>query len=112
MVQLFNEEEKESAEGLDSSMEGGLGLADGTAAPAGSGDSTVGAVRFEDAYRRLEALVAEMERGDLPLEQLLSRFEEGVGLVRHCRTFLKQAQLRVEQFVEQRDGQWILKDVE
>jgi exodeoxyribonuclease VII small subunit len=67
---------------------------------------------FEQAYARLEQLVTEMERGDLPLEELLTRFEEGVGLVKQCRSFLKQAQLRVEQFVEQRDGHWVLKGLE
>lgn len=65
---------------------------------------------FEDAFARLEALVAEMERGDLPLEALLAKFEEGVGLVKNCQAFLRQAQLRVEQFVEVKDGQWVLKD--
>ena len=68
--------------------------------------------RFEESYRRLEELVAEMERGDLPLEELLTRFEEGVRLVKHCRGFLKQAQLRVEQYIEQRDGHWVLKELE
>lgn len=68
--------------------------------------------RFEEAYARLEQLVGEMERGDLPLEELLKRFEEGVDLVKHCRGFLKQAQLRVEQYIELRDGHWVLKEVE
>jgi len=67
-------------------------------------------VPFEDAFARLEALVAEMERGDLPLEALLAKFEEGVGLVKNCQAFLRQAQLRVEQFVEVKDGAWVLKD--
>ena len=66
---------------------------------------------FEDAYSRLEELVAEMEGGDLPLEDLLTRFEEGVKLVKHCQGFLKQAQLRVEQYVEQKDGHWVLKEL-
>ena len=70
------------------------------------------AMRFEDAYSRLEKLVGEMEGGELPLEDLLSRFEEGVKLVKHCQGFLKQAQLRVEQYVEQKDGRWVLKDLE
>jgi len=79
---------------------------------AGSGAAAPGMpqVPFEDAFARLEALVAEMERGDLPLEGLLAKFEEGVGLVRSCNAFLRQAQLRVEQFVEVKDGQWVLKD--
>jgi len=68
--------------------------------------------RFEESFERLESIVEEMERGELPLEDLLTRFEEGVALVRQCRSFLKQAQLRVEQYVEQKDGQWILKELD
>jgi exodeoxyribonuclease VII small subunit len=67
-------------------------------------------IRFEEASARLEQLVSEMERGDLPLEELLTRFEEGVALVKHCQAFLKQAQLRVSRFVEQKDGHWVLKE--
>ena len=68
--------------------------------------------RFEEAFRRLEEVVDEMERGELPLEQLLSRFEEGIELVKRCRAFLKQAQARVERFVEVKDGRWVLKDLD
>lgn len=68
--------------------------------------------RFEEAFARLETLVEEMEHGDLSLEELLARFEEGVGLVRVCQEFLKRAQERVEQFVELRDGAWVLKELE
>jgi exodeoxyribonuclease VII small subunit len=69
-------------------------------------------LKFEDAFSRLEALVGEMEQGDQPLEELLDKFEEGVRLVRHCQEFLKQAQLRVEQYVEQKDGHWVLKEIQ
>lgn len=68
--------------------------------------------RFEEAFARLETLVEEMEHGDLSLEELLARFEEGVKLVRVCQEFLKRAQERVEQFVELRDGAWVLKELE
>jgi exodeoxyribonuclease VII small subunit len=85
------------------------GLARGSAPSAGEGAP---ALRFEDSYARLEAIVADMERGELPLEELLQRFEEGVGLVRHCNEFLKQAQLRVEQYVEQKDGHWVLRSLD
>ena len=76
----------------------------------GRKDTNSQALRFEDAFARLEALVGEMERGELPLEQMLDRFEEGVRLVRHCNEFLSQAQLRVERYVEQKDGHWVLKE--
>jgi exodeoxyribonuclease VII small subunit len=107
MVQLFNEAAQEGPE-FPAEVHTPPGAED--VSPASPAANTV--PRFEDAYQRLEALVAEMERGDLPLEELLSRFEEGVGLVRSCRSFLKQAQIRVEQYVEQRDGHWVLKDLE
>lgn len=80
-------------------------------AQAAAGPAAAG-VPFEEAFSRLEALVDEMERGDLPLEALLAKFEEGVGLVKNCQAFLRQAQLRVEQFVEVKDGQWVLKELE
>ncbi|MCH7472644.1 exodeoxyribonuclease VII small subunit [bacterium] len=81
-------------------------------APTGLSAPDTGELRFEDAFSRLEELVNAMERGDLPLEELLARFEEGVGLVKHCSAFLKQAQLRIEQYVEQKDGQWVLKEMQ
>jgi exodeoxyribonuclease VII small subunit len=77
-----------------------------------AGAEASGAPAFESSFARLEEIVAEMERGELPLEDLLGRFEEGVGLVRNCQKFLEQAQLRVAQFVEQKDGQWILKNLD
>ena len=77
---------------------------------AAEGGQESGAKAFEESFARLEEIVTEMEKGELPLEELLGRFEEGVGLVRNCRSFLEQAQLRVAQYVENKDGQWVLKD--
>jgi exodeoxyribonuclease VII small subunit len=51
---------------------------------------------FEQALAELEALVARLERGDLPLEEALKTFERGVELTRHCQGSLKTAQQRVE----------------
>ena len=46
------------------------------------------------------------------LEEMLARFEEGVALVRRCNAFLKQAQARVEQYVEHKDGHWVLRELD
>ena len=81
-------------------------------AKAGKTKAQAEAPRFEEAFSRLEEVIDEMERGDLPLEDLLARFEEGVELVKSCRGFLKQAQTRIERFVEIKDGQWVLKELE
>jgi exodeoxyribonuclease VII small subunit len=59
---------------------------------------------FEQALERLEALVDELERGDLPLEAALARFEEGVGLTRELGLQLESAERRVEQLVREGAG--------
>ena len=52
---------------------------------------------FEEAIARLESLVGELEGGDLPLEDSLKSFEEGVRLVRSCTARLQRAELRIQQ---------------
>lgn len=52
--------------------------------------------KFEECLQRLEVIVKEMERGDLPLEQSLKLFEEGVTLSASCRKELEQAEGRIE----------------
>jgi exodeoxyribonuclease VII small subunit len=65
--------------------------ADPTASPA--------VLPFEAVRKRLEAVVAELERGELPLESQLARFEEGVRLVREAQARLDQAEQRVEELL-------------
>ena len=59
---------------------------------------------FEQALAELEALVARLERGDLPLDEALQTFERGVELTRYCQGSLKTAQQRVEILLK-RNGQ-------
>ena len=51
---------------------------------------------FEQALTELEALVAKLEQGDVPLEEALQTFERGVALTRQCQTALRTAQQKVE----------------
>ncbi|MDR2216015.1 MAG: exodeoxyribonuclease VII small subunit [Nevskiaceae bacterium] len=51
---------------------------------------------FEQSLQQLEALVERLERGDLPLSESLSLFEQGVALTRQCHARLSEAQQRVE----------------
>ena len=51
---------------------------------------------YSDALRRLEAIVAELERGGMDLETTLERFEEGSKLLERCQTELKEAEGRLE----------------
>ena len=52
--------------------------------------------KFEECLQRLEEIVLQLERGDLPLEQALKLFEEGVGLSNSCRKELDEAEGKVE----------------
>lgn len=51
---------------------------------------------FEKKLNRLEEIVAKMEGGDIPLEDSLKLFEEGVKLSRTCQTELDEAEQKVE----------------
>ena len=51
---------------------------------------------YSDALRRLEAIVAELERGGMDLEATLERFEEGSRLLERCQSELKEAEGRLE----------------
>jgi exodeoxyribonuclease VII small subunit len=55
-----------------------------------------GLVGLEKSLEELEALVARLEGGDLPLEQALKEFERGVRLTRQCQAALQEAEQKVE----------------
>ena len=59
---------------------------------------------FEQSLSELEALVAKLEQGDVPLEDALKTFERGVALTRQCQTALRTAQQKVEVLLA-RDGE-------
>ncbi len=51
---------------------------------------------FEDSLKKLEKLVAEMESGTLPLDEMMKRFEEGRRLVAFCTAELETIRQRIE----------------
>lgn len=61
------------------------------------GAKTPGEPSFDQRLERLEALVAELENGGLGLEAAIARYQEGVRLLRECRTTLESFQKRVEE---------------
>ena len=60
--------------------------------------------KFEDALQKLEAIVTQMEEGDLPLEETLKAFEEGVRLARFCASKLDEAERKVEKLMRDQAG--------
>ena len=59
---------------------------------------------FEENMARLEALVAQLERGDAPLSESLALFEEGAKLVSQCRKELDTAEQKVAKLAKGADG--------
>jgi len=64
----------------------------------------VPALKFEEAMSRLETIVSELEKGDLPLDESLKIFEEGIKLSKTCLKMLDDAERKVEILVQDKDG--------
>jgi exodeoxyribonuclease VII small subunit len=64
---------------------------------------------FEEALQKLESIVEAMESGDLPLEALLARFEEGTRLAQVCQAKLAEAELKIQKLEKTAAGDAVLK---
>ncbi len=69
-------------------------------------------VNLEKTHADLEALVEELESGDLPLEKAMKKFEDGIKLTRACQTALKDAEQKVEILVQSAGGDEDLQSFE
>ena len=58
---------------------------------------------FEDALGHLESIVDSMEQGQVPLAELLARYEEGTKLPKICEARLKDAELKIDLLKKARD---------
>jgi exodeoxyribonuclease VII small subunit len=58
---------------------------------------------FEDALGELEAIVSQLERGDVPLEDTIARFERGIALARRCEDRLGEAEQKVALLLREGD---------
>jgi exodeoxyribonuclease VII small subunit len=58
---------------------------------------------FEEAVAELESILSEMERGEVPLEESLTRYERGNFLLQHCRQVLAKAEQQIEELSKAAD---------
>ena len=65
---------------------------------------------FEVASARLEEIVKMLEKGNLSLDESLSLYEEGVGLVRFCNGALENAERKIKVLAKGENGEMIEKD--
>ncbi len=59
---------------------------------------------FEAALAKLETIVDSMESGEVPLAELLAKYEEGSKLLKVCESRLKDAELKIEKLKKVKDG--------
>ena len=67
---------------------------------------------FEEAFAQLEAAVAALQDGQMPLERALHSYEEGMKLAQHCSDLLEKAELRVQQLRVTVDGAPVVEPFE
>ena len=66
---------------------------------------------FEDALKKLEAIVEAMESEELPLESLLAKYEEGTRLAKACQEKLAEAELKIQQLEKNAAGEMKLQSL-
>jgi exodeoxyribonuclease VII small subunit len=62
--------------------------------------------QFEDALKKLEKTVEKLEHGNLPLEEAMEAFTEGVQLVKYCNQKLDEAENKVQRLLKDEQGNW------
>lgn len=70
---------------------------------------TASTLSFEQAVEHLEKIVADMENGELPLDDVLKKYEEGTRLVQFCSQKLNEAEKKIELLQKKPDGTVELK---
>ena len=67
---------------------------------------------FEASLAELEEIVGKLEDGDMPLEESLALFEQGIKLSRDCRDRLTKAERRIEILMQDSDGNLVASEIE
>ena len=69
-------------------------------------------INLEKSLANLEAIVDELEAGELPLDKAMKKFEDGIKLTRSCQAALKEAEQRVQVLLKSAGGEESLEDFE
>ena len=74
-----------------------------------SSSAKTASLPFEEALKKLESIVEAMESEELPLENLLAKYEEGTRLAKVCQDKLAEAELKIQQLEKNAAGEMKLK---
>ena len=67
-------------------------------------------MHFEEAFKRLEVIVGNLESGDLSLEESMKLFEEGIGLTDACKSRLEDAEQKIQLLLKNSVGKLNLEE--
>jgi exodeoxyribonuclease VII small subunit len=66
-------------------------------------------IKFEEALKKLERIVDDLERGELTLDEALKKYQEGIELSRVCAERLENAKKKIDVLVKNKKGDFELK---
>jgi len=66
-------------------------------------------IKFEEAIKKLEKIVEDLERGDLSLDEALKKYQEGIEMSRVCNQRLDNAKKKIDVLVKNKKGEFELK---
>lgn len=66
-------------------------------------------IKFEEALKKLEKIVEDLEKGDLSLDEALKKYQEGIELSRLCNQRLENAKRKIDCLVKNKKGEFELK---
>lgn len=69
-------------------------------------------VKFEEALKKLEKIVEDLEKGELSLDEALKKYQEGVELSRLCSVRLESAKKKIDTLIKNKKGEFELKPFE
>jgi exodeoxyribonuclease VII small subunit len=79
---------------------------------AGPENPVAAEISFEEALKKLGSIVQAMENDDLPLEKLLTQYEEGMRMFQTCQSRLASAELRIQQIERDSAGRMNVKPLD
>jgi exodeoxyribonuclease VII small subunit len=65
----------------------------------------IGKLNFEDSIKRLKTIVDKIEQGEIPLQDSLEQYEQGMLLIKHCRDILQKAEKRIEKISKEQPSE-------
>jgi exodeoxyribonuclease VII small subunit len=69
-------------------------------------------IKFEEALKKLEKIVEDLEKGDLSLDEALKKYQEGIEISRLCSQRLESAKKKIDILVKNKKGEFELKPLD